>query len=88
MQSADGAGLPANRSVPLRKVIRRKGRGKAKTRTSYVNLAEILQQSAYFKGKGKGGRSSGKGFGRKGNPIGRDGEPLKCSVCGSAYHLP
>ena len=70
----------------LRKVIRRKGKGKGKSR-SYLNLSDVLQQSAYFKGKGKGGKSSGKGFGRRLNPRGRDGEPLKCSTCGSAYHL-
>ena len=53
----------------------------------YINIDEALQQSAYFKGKGKGGKSSGKGFGRKTNPCGRDGEPLRCSICGSSYHL-
>ena len=70
----------------LRRTLRRKGKGKGK-RNSYLNIDSLLQQSAYFKGKGKGGNSSGKGFGRKQNPCGRDGEPLKCSVCGSAYHL-
>ena len=70
----------------LRKVIRRKGKGKGKNR-SYVNLGDLLQQSSYFKGKGKGGQSSGKGFGRKQNPKGRDGEIMKCSTCGSMYHL-
>ena len=71
----------------LRKVIKRKGKGKGKGRHSYLNLEDLLHQSSYFKGKGKGGRSSGKGFGRKLNPCGRDGEPLKCSTCGSSYHL-
>ena len=71
----------------LRKVVKRKGKGKGKGRHSYLNLSDALQQSAYFKGKGKGGRSSGKGFGRRTNPCGRDGEPLKCSTCGSSYHL-
>ena len=72
----------------LRRVLKRKGKGKGKGfRGSYLNIDGLLQQSSYFKGKGKGGRSSGKGFGRKANPCGRDGEPLKCSVCGSAYHL-
>ena len=71
----------------LRRVIRRKGKGKGKQRSSYLNIDSLLQQSAYFKGKGKGGTGTGKGFGRKGNPRGRDGEPLKCSICGSAFHL-
>ena len=72
----------------LRRVLKRKGKGKGKGyRGSYLNIDGLLQQSSYFKGKGKGGKSSGKGFGRKINPCGRDGEPLKCSVCGSAYHL-
>ena len=72
----------------LRRVLKRKGKGKGKGfRGNYLNLDGLLQQSSYFKGKGKGGKSSGKGFGRKTNPCGRDGEPLKCSVCGSAYHL-
>ena len=72
----------------LRRVLKRKGKGKGKGfRGSYLNLDGLLQQSSYFKGKGKGGKSSGKGFGRKTNPCGRDGEPLKCSVCGSSYHL-
>ena len=71
----------------LRKVVKRKGKGKGKSRNSYLNLSDVLQQSAYFKGKGKGGRASGKGFGRRTNPCGRDGEPLKCRTCGSAYHL-
>ena len=73
----------------LRRVLRRKGKGKGKGRKghSYLNIGELLQQSSYFKGKGKGGRSSGKGFGRRLNPTGRDGEPLRCSTCGSSYHL-
>ena len=74
----------------LRKVLKRKGKGKGKHkgfRGSFLNVDGLLQQSSYFKGKGKGGKSSGKGFGRRTNPCGRDGEPLKCSVCGSAYHL-
>ena len=70
----------------LRRVLKRKGKGKGK-RNSYLNIDSLLQQSAYFKGKGKGGNTSGKGFGRKQNPCGRDGEPLKCSICGSSYHL-
>ena len=70
----------------LRRVLKRKGKGKGK-RNSYLNLDSLLQQSSYFRGKGKGGKSSGKGFGRKQNPCGRDGEPLRCSICGSAYHL-
>ncbi|OLP83040.1 hypothetical protein AK812_SmicGene36245, partial [Symbiodinium microadriaticum] len=39
----------------LRRVIRRKGKGKGKQRSSYLNIDSLLQQSAYFKGKGKGG---------------------------------
>ena len=70
----------------LRRVLKKKGKGKGK-RNSYLNIDNLLQQSAYFKGKGKGGTTSGKGFGRKQNPCGRDGEPLRCSTCGSAYHL-
>ena len=70
----------------LRRTVRKKGKGKGK-RNSYLNLSDLLQSSSYFKGKGKGGKSSGKGFGRKTNLCGRDGEPLKCSICGSAYHL-
>ena len=70
----------------LRRTLRRKGKGKGK-RNSYLNIDSLLQQSAYFRSKGKGGNSSGKGFGRKQNPCGRDGEPLRCSTCGSAYHL-
>ena len=74
----------------LRRVFRKKGKGKGKSkgpRNSFVNLGETLSQSAYFRAKGKGGKSSGKGFGRKVNPTGRDGEPLRCSICGSSYHL-
>jgi hypothetical protein len=73
----------------LRRVLRRKGKGKGSTGGlghSYPNINETLQ-NAYFKGKGKGGKSSGKGFGRKMNPKGRDGEVLKCSICSSQYHL-
>ncbi|CAE7203568.1 RE1 [Symbiodinium sp. CCMP2592] len=70
----------------LRRVLKRKGKGKGKQR-SYLNIDSLLQQSAYFRGKGKGGSSSGKGFGRKQNPKGRDGEPLRCSICSSVYHL-
>ena len=77
-------GKPVRR---LRTVFRRKGKGKGKGSRSYLNLGEALEQSSYFKGKGKGGRSSGKGFGRRINPKGRDGEVLKCSVCNSIYHL-
>ena len=64
----------------LRRVLKRKGKGKGK-RNSYLNIDSLLQQSAYFKGKGKGGTSSGKGFGRQQNPCGRDGEALRCSTC-------
>ena len=72
----------------LRRTLRKKGKGKGKgKRSSFLNIGEALQQSAYFRAKGKGGKSSGKGFGRKVNPTGRDGEPLRCSVCGSSYHL-
>ena len=72
----------------LRRIVRRKGKGKGKSKSSsYLSLDDMLQASAYFKGKGKGGRSSGKGFGRRQNPKGRDSEPLKCSICGSAFHL-
>ena len=73
----------------LRRVLRRKGKGKGSKGGlghSYLNINETLQ-NAYFKGKGKGGKSSGKGFGRKMNPKGRDGEVLKCSICSSQYHL-
>ena len=70
----------------LRRVLKRKGKGKGKQR-SYLNIDSLLQQSAYFRGKGKGGTSSGKGFGRRQNPKGRDGEPLRCSICSSVYHL-
>ena len=73
----------------LRRVLRRKGKGKGKSKHkgAYLNIGEVLRQSSYFKGKGKGGKSSGKGFGRKLNPVGRDGEVMKCSTCGSSYHL-
>ena len=59
----------------LRRTLRGKGKGKGKSkgmRPSYLNIAEVLQQSACFKGKGKGGKSSGKGFGRPLNPTGCD----------------
>ena len=74
----------------LRRVLKRKGKGKSRGkgfRSSFLNIDEVLQQSSYYKGKGKGGRSSGKGFGRRLNPTGRDGDPLKCSICGSMCHL-
>ena len=74
----------------LRRTLRRKGKGKGRgkgMRSSFLNIDDLLQQSSYFKGKGKGGKSSGKGFGRRLNPTGRDGDPLKCSICGSVYHL-
>ena len=71
----------------LRRVLRKKGKGKGKPHHSFFDISEALQQSAYFKGKGKGGKSSGKGFGRKINPKGRNGEVLKCSICDSMYHL-
>lgn len=74
----------------LRRVLRRKGKGKGSKGGlgyAYVNINETLQQSAFYKGKGKGGNSSGKGFGRRLNPKGRDGEVLKCSICQSQFHL-
>ena len=72
----------------LRRTLRKKGKGKGKgQRHAFLNIGDVLQQSAYFRAKGKGGKSSGKGFGRKTNPTGRDGEPLRCSICGSSYHL-
>ena len=74
----------------LRRVLRRKGKGKGSKGGlghAYVNINETLQQSSFYKGKGKGGKSSGKGFGRRLNPKGRDGEVLKCSICQSQYHL-
>ena len=65
-------------------MVRRKGKGRGKGKSSsFLNLDDMLQASAYFKGKGKGGRSSGKGFGRRQNPKSADGEPLKCR----AFHL-
>eukprot|EP00975_Prorocentrum_lima_P002787 615259-Prorocentrum_lima.AAC.1 len=39
-------------------------------------------QNVYLKGKGKG--KSGQ---QRRNPIGFDGVPMKCSTCGSEYHL-
>lgn len=69
----------------LRRVLRRKGKGKGKH--AFYDIAATLQQSAFFKGKGKGNRTSGKGFGRRINPKGRDGQVLKCSICQSVYHL-
>lgn len=74
----------------LRRVFRKKGKGKGSKggigSFGYLNLNEVLQNS-YYKGKGKGGRSSGKGFGRRQNPRGRDGEIMKCSICQSTKHL-
>lgn len=74
----------------LRRVLRRKGKGKGSKgglgQQGFLNINEVLQNS-YYKGKGKGGRSSGKGFGRRVNPKGRDGEVMKCSICQSQYHL-
>ncbi len=52
-----------------------------------MDIPAALNQSAFFRSKGKGGKSSGKGFGRKLNARGRDGEIMKCSICGSQYHL-
>ena len=46
-------------SARCTQVFRRKGKGKGKGGCSYLNLAEALQQSAYFGGKGTGGRNSG-----------------------------
>lgn len=69
----------------LRRVLRRKGKGKGKH--AYFDISSTLQQSAFFKGRGKGGKSSGKGFGRRINPKGRDGQVLKCSICSSQFHL-
>lgn len=71
----------------LRRVLRRKGKGKGKVHNAFFDISGTLMQSSYFKGKGKGGKSSGKGFGRKFNPKGRDGNILKCSICSSIYHL-
>ena len=71
----------------LRRVLRRKGKGKGKVQNAFFDISGALMQSSYFKGKGKGGKSSGKGFGRKHNPKGRDGAILKCSICSSIYHL-
>ena len=70
----------------LRRVLRRKGKGKGKDH-AFFDISGTLLQSSYFKGKGKGGKSSGKGFGRRYNPKGRDGAILKCSICSSIYHL-
>ena len=70
----------------LRRVLRRKGQRKGGNMHSN-DIAATLQQSAFFKGKGKGNRTSGKGFGRRINPKGRDGQVLKCSICQSVYHL-
>lgn len=67
----------------LRRVLRRKGKGKGKH--AYFDISSTLQQSAFFKGRGKGGKSSGKGFGRRINPKGRDGQVLKCSICSSQF---
>ena len=69
----------------LRRVLRRKGKGKGKH--AFYDIAATLQQSTFFKGRGKGSRTSGKGFGRRINPKGRDGQILKCSICQSQYHL-
>eukprot|EP00434_Breviolum_minutum_P044271 symbB.v1.2.039526.t1/scaffold6626.1/size16615/2 len=71
----------------LRRVLRRKGKGKGKVQNAFFDISGTLLQSSYFKGKGKGGKSSGKGFGRRQNPKGRDGQILKCSICSSIYHL-
>ena len=71
----------------LRRVLRRKGKGKGKPSHSYLDINHTLMQSSYFRNKGKGGKSSGKGFGRKQNPRGRDGEIMKCSICGSINHF-
>lgn len=71
----------------LRRVLRRKGKGKGKVQNAFFDISGALMQSSYFKGKGKGGKSSGKGFGRRQNPKGRDGQILKCSICSSIYHL-
>ena len=73
----------------LRRVLRRKGKGKGKSkskqRNSYLNIPEILEY--YYKGKGKGKPTSGKGFGRRINPKDRQGQIMRCSICGSMYHL-
>ena len=52
----------------LRRVLRRKGKRKGKPQNSYLDIASTLQQSAYFRDKSKGGKSSGKGFGRRISP--------------------
>ena len=73
----------------LRRVLRRKGKGKGKHKgkESFFDIHTALQQSSYFRQKGKGGKSSGKGWGRQGNPKGRDGQTLRCSICNSTMHL-
>ena len=73
----------------LRKVLRKKGKGKGKKgrNDSFLNIPQILQESAYYKGKGKGGNTSGKGFGRRYNPKDRNGQVMRCSICGSMNHL-
>ena len=70
----------------LRRVLKRKGKGKGK-KGAYLNIPQILQESAFFKGKGKGAYTSGKGFGRRGNPRDRNGVQMRCLVCGSTWHL-
>ena len=71
----------------LRRTLRRKGKGKGKGKqqNAYLNIPEILEY--YYKGKGKGKPTSGKGFGRKINPKDRNGQVMRCSTCGSMYHL-
>ena len=48
---------------------------------------QMLQESFYYKGKGKAGNTSGKGFGRRTNPKDRNGQVMRCLVCGSTQHL-
>lgn len=44
----------------LRRLLRRKGKGKGRGTQHYFDIPQVLQSSSYFKGKGKGGRSSGR----------------------------
>ena len=70
----------------LRRVLRRKGKGKGKSKPKQRNsYPEILEH--YYKGKGKSKPTSGRGFGRRINPKGRQGQIMRCSICGSMYHL-
>ena len=78
----------------VRRVIKRKGKGKGKHPTAFLASMSMQDMAETFVGFGKGkGKSKGKskstgmGSGRNLNPMGNDGRRLRCHRCGSEQHL-